>query len=181
MVYLFLANGFEEIEALAPLDILRRAEIEVVTVGIGDDVITSSHGVSIMCDTTDFDLPLNDDLQMIVLPGGMPGTLNLEASASVQTAIDYCVNTDKYVAAICAAPSILGHKGLLLGKTATCFPGFAEQLQGSHLTGAPVEVDGKFITGRGAGVSLEFGYRLVEILHSKQEADRLRRAMCCGA
>lgn len=179
MVLVFLANGFEETEAIAPIDILRRNGQKVVTVGIGEEVITSSHGVTVVPDVTEIDIALNDEIDMIVLPGGMPGTLNLEKSRTVQDAIDYCAANGKYVCAICAAPSILGRKGLLKGRKATCFPGFEEFLEGAEFTGAPVELDGKFITARGAGVATEFGLKLVEALSGKAASDKIREAMRC--
>ena len=122
MVLVFLANGFEETEATAPIDILRRNGREVVTVCIGEEVITSSHGITVVPDVTEVDVAMSDEIEMIVLPGGMPGTLNLEKSRTVQDAIDYCSSNGKYIAAICAAPSVIGKKGLLKGKKATCFP-----------------------------------------------------------
>ena len=133
MIYAFLANGFEEIEAITIIDILRRAEKEVITVGIGDNIIRGAHGMVVVADTQDNMIELDDKLEMIFLPGGMPGTLNLERSAVVQSAIDYCVENDKYIAAICAAPSILGHKGILDGKKACCYPGFEQELKGADV------------------------------------------------
>ncbi|MBR1724298.1 MAG: DJ-1/PfpI family protein, partial [Ruminococcus sp.] len=124
MVYVFLANGFEELEALSPIDVLRRSGVETVTVGVGGKEITAAHGVRFVTDITADEIKLDDKLEMIVLPGGMPGTNNLEASAQVQSAIDYCAENDRYFAAICAAPKILGAKGLLRGRKAICFPGF---------------------------------------------------------
>lgn len=106
MVYVFLANGFEEMEALAPVDLLRRAGVEVFTVGVGSDMIVSSHNIPVKTDTTVDKIVLKDELEMIVLPGGMPGTLNLEASPDVLGAVDYCADNNRYIAAICAAPSI---------------------------------------------------------------------------
>jgi 4-methyl-5(b-hydroxyethyl)-thiazole monophosphate biosynthesis len=179
MVYVFLANGFEEIEALAPIDILRRSGAEVVTVGVGSDTIVSSHKVTFKPDITSDQIKLCDELEMIVLPGGMPGTLNLEADGDVQAAIDYCAENGRYLAAICAAPSVLGHKGLLKGKKATCFPGFEKDLIGAEPTGAPVEHDGKVITARGAGVCIEFGLKLAELLISKEKSDTVRSNMQC--
>ena len=116
---------------------------------------------------------------MIVLPGGMPGTLNLEKSRTVQDAIDYCTEKGKYIGAICAAPSVLGKKNLLTGKKATCFPGFEDFLLGAEFTGAPVELDGKIITARGAGVAVEFGLKLAEVLKGKAASDKVRAAMRC--
>ncbi len=179
MILVFLANGFEETEAVAPIDILRRDGQKVVTVGIGEEVITSSHGVTVVPDVTEVDITLSDEIDMIVLPGGMPGTLNLEKSRTVQDAIDYCTANGKYIGSICAAPSILGRKGLLNGKKATCFPGFEELLEGAQFTGAPVEQDGKIVTARGAGVAVEFGLKLVEVLSGKAASDKLREAMRC--
>ena len=179
MILVFLANGFEETEAIAPIDILRRNGQKVVTVGIGEEVITSSHGVTVATDTTEIDAVVSDEVDMIVLPGGMPGTLNLEKSRTVQDFIDYCAANGKYIGAICAAPSILGRKGLLKGKKATCFPGFEEFLDGAEFTGAPVEQDGNIITARGAGVALEFGLKLVEVLSGKPASDKIREAMRC--
>lgn len=179
MVLVFLADGFEETEAIAPIDILRRNGQKVVTVGIGEEVITSSHGITVVTDVTEVDIAASDEIDMIVLPGGMPGTLNLEKSRTVQDMIDYCVANGKYIGAICAAPSILGRKGLLKGKKATCFPGFEELLEGADFTGAPVEQDGKIITARGAGVAIEFGLKLAEVLSDKAAADKIKEAIRC--
>ncbi|MCR4780866.1 MAG: DJ-1/PfpI family protein [Ruminiclostridium sp.] len=179
MILVFLANGFEETEAVAPIDILRRNGRDVVTVGIGEEIITSAHGLTVVPDVTEVDLALSDEIEMIVLPGGMPGTLNLEKSRTVQDAIDYCSANGKYIAAICAAPSVIGKKGLLKGKNATCFPGFEEFLEGANFTGAPVEADGNIVTARGAGVALEFGLKLVEVLSGKPAADKIKEAMRC--
>ena len=179
MVYVFLANGFEETEAIAPIDILRRCGLDVVTVGIGEEVITGSHGISVIPDITEVDFAPSEDIDMIVLPGGMPGTLNLEKSRTVQDAIDYCTENGKYIGAICAAPSVLGKKNLLTGKKATCFPGFEDFLLGAEFTGAPVEADGKIITARGAGVAVEFGLKLAEVLKGSAASDKVRAAMRC--
>lgn len=179
MIYVFLANGFEETEAIAPIDLLRRAEKEVVIVGVGDNVIVGSHGITIVADTIAQEAPLNDELEMIVLPGGMPGTLNLEHSEYVQAAIDYCVSNNIYIGAICAAPSILGHKGLLKDKTAVCYEGFESQLDGAVIGKTGVAEDGIFITARGAGVAVDFGLKLVEKVHSKEESRRQRNAILC--
>ena len=179
MVLVFLANGFEETEAVAPIDILRRNGQNVITVGIGEEVITSSHGITVVPDVTEADMSLMTDIDMIVLPGGMPGTLNLEKSRTVQDTIDYCAANGKFIGAICAAPSILGKKGLLKGKKATCFPGFEEFLEGADFTGGPVEKDGNIITARGAGVAVEFGLKLVEALSGKPASDKIRESMRC--
>lgn len=168
MVYVFLANGFEEMEALAPVDLLRRAGVEVFTVGVGSDMIVSSHNIPVKTDTT---------VDKIVLPGGMPGTLNLEASPDVLGAVDYCADNNRYIAAICAAPSIIGHKGLLDGRYATCFPGYEKDLKGAIHSARLVAVDGKFITAKGAGCSMKFALKLVELLVSKEKAEALESGM----
>lgn len=177
MIYVFLAQGFEETEAITPIDILRRCGKEVVTVGIGDNIIKGSHGIAVVTDTEDRLIELNDELEMIVLPGGMPGTLNLEKSEIVQKAIDYCAANGKYIGAICAAPSILGHKGLLKGKRATCYTGFEDQLTGAEAVDEPAVIDGKIITARGAGAAVEFGLALAEVLTSKERSEKMGEAL----
>ena len=179
MIYVFLADGFEETEAIAPIDILRRAEKDVVTVGIGSDTVQSSHGITMLCDITDMQVQLDDRLEMIILPGGMPGTLNLEKSAVVQAAIDFCMDKNIPVAAICAAPSILGKKGLLKGRKAICFPGFEKFLEGAELSSDSVVTDGNITTGVGPGAALEFGLTLAAVLCGKAESDRIAAGMQC--
>lgn len=179
MVYCFLAGGFEEMEAICPIDILRRAGVSVVTVGVGEEVITSSRGISICTDITEVDFYPDEQLEMIILPGGMPGTLNLEHNPTVQSAIDYCVENDRFIAAICAAPSILGHKSLLSGKEAICFPGYEEQLLNATISDKSVCVDGKIITAKGAGVSIEFGLKLAEILKGEAKAVKIAQSLQC--
>lgn len=184
MVYVFLADGFEETEAIAPIDLLRRANIQVVTVGVGKQQVTSAHGIPVLCDKTidsissDLD-KFDENLEMVFLPGGGIGTKNLEASPDVQKWIDYAVQKDLWVAAICAAPSILGHKGLLDGKKATCYPGFEPQLGKADATGLPVVVDGKIITGKGAGVAIQFGLKLVECLRNPETARDISESIQC--
>lgn len=179
MVYVFLANGFEEIEALATIDILRRAELSVATVGVGGKVVVGAHNVPVIADITDSDFVYDERVQMVVLPGGMPGTLNLEKSEVVCNAITKANSEGKYIAAICAAPSVFGHKGLLQGKRACCFPGFEEQLFGAEPCEDRVVQDGNVITSRGAGTVYEFAHKLVEILVDKDEADRILASMLC--
>lgn len=179
MIYVFLADGFEETEAIAPIDLLRRAGKKVITVGVGDNIITGSHGIPVVTDTIAQEAALTDELEMIVLPGGMPGTLNLEKSQYVQAAIDYCVSNNKFIGAICAAPSILGHKGLLDSKTAVCYEGFETQLGRAVIGDSSVAEDGIFITARGAGVAVDFGLKLVEKAASKAESNRQRAAILC--
>ncbi len=180
MIYVFLANGFEEVEAITPIDYIRRCEITLQTVGVKSQVIKSSRDVSILTDIDDEQIVLDENLKMIILPGGMPGTLNLEKNTNVQRAIDYCVEHDIYIGAICAAPSILGHKGLLKGKKFTCWDGFQADIQDAEFTGEPVEVDGKIITARGAGVSEDFAFKLIELLTNKETVERLYGNLKCN-
>ncbi|MBR6985532.1 DJ-1 family glyoxalase III [Ruminococcus sp. XPD3002] len=179
MIYAFLAEGFEETEAVTPIDLLRRSGKKVITVGVGDNIIMGSHGIPVVTDTIAQEAPLTDELEMIILPGGMPGTLNLEKSEYVQAAIDFCAANNKYIGAICAAPSILGHKGLLKGRKAVCYEGFEAQLEGAEVLNAPVAVDGNIITARGAGVAVQFGLALVEAVVSKEESVRQFNAILC--
>ena len=177
MVYVFLAPGFEEIEALAVVDVLRRAELEVLTVGVGEDFVIGSHQIPVACDIAEKNLILDEKVEAIVLPGGMPGTLNLEKSATVQKAIDWATENEKLVCAICAAPSILGHKGLLNGKNATCFPGFEDELFGAEISKDYVVKDGNIITARGMGSAIEFGLQIAEVLTTKENAQKIRASL----
>ena len=178
MVYLFLANGFEEIEALAPLDLLRRAGVEVTTVGIGGDRIQGSHGITVEADIPE-GLFTDANPDMIILPGGMPGTKHLDASRTVDAALRSAANTGAYIAAICAAPMVLGKRGYLKGKAAVCFPGFEEYLEGAILQPKSVKVvtDGKIITAVGMGAAVEFGLSLVRVLKGDDAANALRSAI----
>ena len=179
MTYVFLADGFEEMEALAPIDVLRRAGLEVKTVGVGGLLIKGAHNVTFAaaCDGSGLDF---SDADCVILPGGMPGTTNLDASPMVEAALKAAVDKGAVIAAICAAPSVLGHKGLLQGKKATCFPGFEEELTGAIFTGVPVEQDGKIITARGAGVALDFALTLVAELCGSDLAKELRESLQCA-
>ena len=176
MVYFFIAEGFEEIEALCPLDLLRRAGVEVKTVGIGSDSITGAHGITVKTDLTDADT-LSDTPEMIFLPGGMPGTLNLAASDTVRRAIERAVSNNAYILAICAAPMILGEMGLLRGKEAICYPGFEDKLIGAKISEDTVVLDGKIATAKGMGVALEFGLLAVSLLCGESVAKDLRCAV----
>ncbi|MGN1481614.1 DJ-1 family glyoxalase III [Porcipelethomonas sp.] len=177
MIYVFLADGFEEVEALTPIDMMRRCELEVVTVGVGRQIIRGAHGIFVTTDIVDNELKLDDSVEMILLPGGMPGTLNLEKSASVQKAIDFCAENDRFIAAICAAPSILGHKGLLKNRHATCYTGFESQLDGAVVSKDPVCTDGKIITSRGAGAAMQFSFEIVKQLISEERSELLKASV----
>lgn len=175
MIYLFLANGFEEVEAIAPLDLMRRAGLAVTTVGVGSKEITGAHGICVQADISD-DEYADEQPTLVFLPGGMPGTLNLAACPTVHRAIRTAIDTDAYLCAICAAPSILGDLGLLDGKEAICYPGFEDRLTGARISNKRVVRDGKIITAAGMGVAVELGLCLVELLCGKECAESLRRA-----
>ena len=179
MVCLFLADAFEIIEAMAPLDMLTRAGIDVKTVGVTGKTVTASCGVPITADITAEEFVF-ENIEAVILPGGMPGTLNLENSQVVQQAIDKAVAAALPVCAICAAPSVLGHKGLLEGKKVTAFPGFEEALYGAELAEEYVVTDGNFITARGAGVCIEFGLAIVKRLKDEATAEAIRRSIQCA-
>ena len=178
MIYMFLANGFEEVEALCPLDLLRRAGLSVTTVGIGGDAVVGAHGITVNADIPDT-LYRDSSPDMIILPGGMPGTLHLDASRTVESALRAAHARDAYIAAICAAPMILGKRGYLSGKHAVCYPGFEEHLTGAILPtdASRVITDGKIITAKGMGAALEFGLALVEALKGEEAAAALRTAV----
>ena len=178
MVYLFLANGFEEVEALAPLDILRRAGVEVTTVGIGGDMIRGAHGITVQADMPDT-MFADAAPDMVILPGGMPGSKNLDESRIVDMALKAAARRDAYIAAICAAPFVLGKRGLLEGKEATCYPGFESELKGVKLSARKVVRDGKIITAAGMGVAVEFGLTLAAALKGQDVADGIRDAIQC--
>ena len=176
MIYLFLANGFEEIEALCPLDLLRRAGLEVTTVGVGGEYIRGAHGITVQADIPDT-LFADADPDMVILPGGMPGATNLDASRTVDAAVRVAAKRGAYLAAICAAPLVLGRRGLLAGKRAICFPGFEGELTGADVATERVVRDGNVITAAGMGVALEFGLALVAALKGEDAAAAPRRAV----
>lgn len=178
MIPVFLANGFEEIEALTAVDILRRANVEVVTVGVGNATPVGAHGIAVCADITENELNLSA-IDGVVLPGGMPGTTNLEASAVVQAAIAYAAERGLLLAAICAAPSVLGHGGYLHGKKATCYPGFEKDLIDAVVSVGGVVTDGNVVTASGAGVAVDFALELVRYLVSAETADAIRGGIQC--
>ncbi len=179
MVVVFLANGFEEVEALATVDLLRRAEAEVVTVGIENKAVCGAHGIKVVADITDTEFIYDNQIEMVVLPGGMPGTTELEKAICVNQALENAQRDGKWIAAICAAPSILGHKGFLRGKKACCYPGFEEQLIQGNAVSERVVQDDNIITARGAGCVFEFAAKLIEVLKGKEAADKVSSDILC--
>lgn len=179
MIYVLLATGFEEMEAIAPIDLLRRAGETVKTVSITDEkTVMGAHGIPVVADLTSGEAG-TDGLKGVILPGGLPGTTNLEASAFVQALLDHAAANELFIGAICAAPSVLGHKGLLRGKKAVCYPGYETELVGAEVVNAPAVIDGRTVTGKGAGTAAAFALALVEAIVSKDTADRLREGIQC--
>lgn len=178
MIYVFLAPGFEEIEALATVDILRRAGEQVVTVGVTEQVVVGAHNIPVTADTT-IDAVQGTNPDVVVLPGGMPGTLNLERCDGVRQLVADAARSGKWVAAICAAPSVLGHMGLLKDREATCYPGFEKDLLGARPAAKKVCRDGQFITANGPGSALEFGFEIVRVLQGNEKAGKIADAMQC--
>lgn len=175
MVYVLLADGFEEVEAIEPIDILKRGGVEVKTVGVTGKVVTGAHGIPVTADIEMNELN-GENMELLMLPGGAGHEL-LDASNAVHAAISYAVANGKYVSAICAAPSILGKKMLLEGKKATCFPGYEKYLYGAEVVPDKAVIDGKFITGKGAGAASEFGFLMLSVLRDKATADKIKEIM----
>ena len=172
-----LAEGFEEIEAISIIDVLRRAEFDIAVVSVtGKKEVTSKQGVTIVADQL-FENTDYENTDMIVLPGGMPGAKNLKGHEGLREKILDFHQKGKPLGAICAAPMVLGDLGILNNKNATCFPGFEDELKGANITGNEVEVDGKIITGKGAGVAVKFALQIVEFLKNKEIADKLAEKM----
>ncbi len=177
MVYLFLADGFEEMEAIAPIDVLRRGGVEIVTVSITDSLaVTGSHGITINADIIAKNLDL-DAADGVILPGGIPGTPNLKASEYVKNTLEKVNAKGGLVAAICAAPSVLGAFGYLKGKRATCFPGFEGELEGAQYVKEFAVTDGNVVTGCGAGGAYQFAFELLKYFKGKDAADALKKGM----
>ena len=162
MIIVLLAEGFEEIEALTPVDMMRRAGLDVKTVGISGKTVVGSHGIAVVADATPDDIDLSK-VDFAVFPGGMPGSLNLDASPYTDEVISAVLSNGGRLAAICAAPLVLGRRGLLNGKNATCFPGFEGELQGATIIDADFVTDGNITTGRGMEYSLPFAKELVRL------------------
>ena len=179
-IFVFLAEGFEEIEALTPVDVLRRAGLSVQTVSImKEQVVAGAHGIPVKADVM-FDEVYAEDAEMILLPGGLPGATNLDAHEGLAKMILDFAKAEKPLAAICAAPLVFGNRGLLKGKKATCYPGFEDKLIGAECVDDYVVSDGNVITGKGAGAALEYGLKIVEYFKGAQVSYELRKAMQCA-
>ncbi|MBO4802778.1 MAG: DJ-1/PfpI family protein [Bacteroidaceae bacterium] len=177
MIYLFFATGTEELEALGTADIIRRAGLKLQIVSItGQRLVTGAHGIQIQTDALIDEVEFFD-ADMLIFPGGMPGAANLASCPTLIERLKDHIIAGRPVAAICAAPFILGRLGMLEGKRATCYPGFEGELAGATCTGALVEQDGLFITAKGPAAVFEFGYAIVERMKDKATADALRQGM----
>lgn len=176
-VYEFLADGFEEIEALGPVDVLRRGGVEVKTVSIGSSLmVASAHGVEVKADMLFGDADLGD-ADMLLIPGGMPGAKNIDEHEGVRKALLAQAAAGKLVGAICAGPMVLGHLGILQGKRATCYPGFEQELHGAHYTAEPFTVDGNIVTGKGPGATLPYAYKILELFKGERVVSELKQGM----
>ncbi len=176
-IFLFLADGFEEIEVSATVDILRRAELDVQIVSIMQSLeATGAHGLKIMADST-FDTTSFEEIQMCILPGGMPGASNLYAHEGLRNLLLQTAEKQLPLSAICAAPLVFGRLGLLEGKKATCYPGFEEELKGAEIVKKPVVTDGLFITANGPGSAMDFAFAIVSRLCGEEKVAELKTAM----
>ncbi len=179
MFYCFLAQGFEEIEAITTVDMLRRAGVEVTTVAVNGDsenIVIGAHNIPVKADS---DKVSFEDIEGIILPGGMPGTINLENAYIVQFSLDFCFANNLYIFAICAAPQILGHKGILEGRNATCYPSFEAELKGAVLSELPAVKDGRVITAKGPGATIDFAAEIIKELKGENAASELKESMQC--
>ena len=181
MVYVFLADGFEEIEAITSIDVLKRAELDVQMISVtGSLTVQGAHGISVVCDrafsSCDF-----KEAKAIVLPGGMPGADTLSKHKGLLELIKNLVGSSTYLAAICAAPMVFGKMGILENRKVVCYPGFEDQLTGAKIEDSLVAVDGQFVTGKGPGASMDFALTLVQLLKDKATAEQLTKDLCINA
>lgn len=177
MIYMLLANGFEEAEAVVPCDILRRGEVDVKLVGVNGLSVTSAHGITMIADIT-LDQVDVSQAEMVILPGGLLGVENILASEAAMALLEACHKEGRRLSAICAAPTVFGKMGILEGKAAVCYPGMEDGLGGAiHKKGDQVAVAGSIITGEGPGSTYEFGYALLEALKGKTVMENVKHAM----
>ena len=174
MVYMLLGTGFEETEAIAPLDLLRRAGVETQTVGLNGKVIYGSHGIGVEADIEISQMDLTK-LEMIILPGGLGGVASIRSCKAAMEAVRFAHENDKYTAAICAGPTVLADLGIPNGKNATCYPGCEGQMGSANMVEAAAVTDGKLITGTSAGCAVSFGLALIAVLKGQEEADRIEK------
>ena len=173
MVYMLLGTGFEETEAIAPLDLLRRAGVDVLTVGINGKIVKGSHGIGIEADIELNELDLTD-LEMIILPGGLGGVASIRASKEAMDAVKFAADNGKFTAAICAGPTVLADLGITDGKEATCYPGCEDGMGSACMKENMAAVrDGLVITGTSAGCAIPFGLKLIEALKGPETAEAI--------
>ncbi len=176
MIAILIADGFEEIEALTPLDVLRRAGLDVRTVAIGSKIAVGSHGIPVICDMEASEVN-EKELSTVIFPGGMPGSLNLDASPYADKFINAVLKNGGRIAAICAAPLVLGRRGLLEGKEAICYPGFEEELRGAEISEKSVVTDANITTAKGMGVALHFALELVRLICGEDKANEISKSV----
>ena len=174
MVYMFLGTGFEETEAIAPLDLLRRTGVEIATVGLNGKVIYGGHGIGVEADLEIGQLDLTN-LEMVILPGGLGGVASIKGCPAAMDAIRFAYENGKFVAAICAGPTILANLGITDGKHATCYPGCEEQMGNTIMEDAAAVTAGKIITGTSAGCAIPFGLQLIAALKGQEAADTIAK------
>lgn len=179
MVYILLGNGFEEIEAVAPLDILRRGGVEAKFAGVGGLIITGAHGIAVNCDVAAEDIDI-DKADMLVVPGGLGGVESISGNETAMSKLKMAGENGVALAAICAGPTVLYRLGLLNGIKAVCYPGMEEEMPGVEFAQSAVCADGKVITGRGPGAALEFGFELLRYFKGDEAVAELRSSMVCG-
>ena len=176
MIIVLLANGFEEIEALTPVDMLRRAGLEVKTVGISGRAPTGAHGIAVVCDALPEEIDLSK-VTMAIFPGGMPGAINLDKAKFTDDVISAVIKNGGHLAAICAAPLIFGRRGLLNGKTATCYPGFENELRGATIANEGCVTNGNITTAKAMGSALDFAEELISICKGREKAKEISSAI----
>lgn len=176
-IAIFFATGYEEIEGLTVVDICRRCKVDIDMVSVTEEKeVTGSHGISVKMDKMFSEVNF-EEYDMLVLPGGMPGTRNLEAHEGLMAQVDAFFEAGKYIAAICAAPSVFGHRGLLQGKNACCYPGFESYLDGANVSTNPVEIAGNVITSRGMGTAIEFALAIVGVFCGHEKAEEMAKSI----
>lgn len=178
MVYILLGTGFEETEAIAPCDLLRRAGVETCFAAVGEQTVTGSHGIAVRADVTLEEIDF-DAMQMVVLPGGLKGVQTIGLSRQALELVRRAYDAGKYVAAICAAPTILAALGITDGKRATCYPGMEDRMGAAQMMAVPTVTDGTVITGQAAGSAMAFGLALVAALRGKEAAQAVADAVVC--
>ena len=174
MVYMLLGTGFEETEAIAPLDLLRRAGVEILTVGINGKTVYGSHGIGVTADIELSEMDLTN-MEMIILPGGLGGVASIRASKEAMDAVEFAWKNNKFTAAICAGPTVLGDLGITNGKNATCYPGCEDGMGSANMIPEAAVRDGKLITGTSAGCAIPFGLELIKALKGVDEAERIKK------